>query len=202
MLGFISALQCYILPVLIFPLYTCVHCHTDRCVPGPNFASQWWSGEKKKKEGPCSLRELKGVTEEGCSMRRDGGGGGGGGWRDGGAWGCVKAMISADQATLLLIGTVETLGCLPPRSNEKPWPPLVSKVTKAYCNCTFSNGVSHARTPTPVMTITIMSSGSTGAFPTSASSEEKDAGQPPRGMKRVLPRIWVLFSIINWCFFH
>lgn len=73
-------------------------------------------------------------------------------------------MISADQATLLLIGTVETLGCLPPHSNEKPWPRLVSKVTKAYCNCTFSNGVSHARTPTPVMTITIMSLGSTGAF--------------------------------------
>lgn len=65
------------------------------------------------------------------------------------AWGCVKAMISSDQATLLLIGTVQTLGCLPPHSNEKPWPPLVSKVTKAYCNCTFSNGVSHARTPTP-----------------------------------------------------
>lgn len=80
------------------------------------------------------------------------------------AWGCVNAMISADQAMLLLIGTVETLGCLPLHSNEKPWPPLVSKVTKAYCNCTFSNGVSHARTPTPVMTITIMSPGSVGAF--------------------------------------
>lgn len=76
-------------------------------------------------------------------------------------------MISADQATLVLIGTVETLGCLPPHSNEKAWPPLVSKVTKAYCNCTFSNGVSHARTPTPVMTITIMSLGSTGAFQSS-----------------------------------
>lgn len=83
------------------------------------------------------------------------------------AWGCVNAMISADQAMLLLIGTVETLGCLPLHSNEKPWPPLVSKVTKAYCNCTFSNGVSHARTATPVMTITIMSPGSVGAFQSS-----------------------------------
>lgn len=90
-----------------------------------------------------------------------------GGWGGGRAWGCVNAMISADQAMLLLIGTVETLGCLPLHSNEKPWPPLVSKVTKAYCNCTFSNGVSHARTPTPVMTITIMSPGSTGAFQSS-----------------------------------
>lgn len=88
------------------------------------------------------------------------------------AWGCVKAMISADRAMLLLIGTVETLGCLPPHSNEKPWPPLVSKVTKAYCNCTFSNGVSHARTPTSVITITIMSLGSTGASKTSVTLGE------------------------------
>lgn len=110
------------------------------------------------------IRELKGGTEEEwwrCVVM--------GGSR---AWGCVKAMISADQATLLLIGTVETLGCLPPHSNEKPWPPLVSKVTKAYCNCTFSNGVSHARTPTPVMTITIMSLGSTGALHSSTTLGE------------------------------
>lgn len=88
-------------------------------------------------------------------------------------WGCVRTMISADQATLSLIGTAETLGCLPPHSNEKPWPPLVSKVTKAYFNCTFSNGVSHARTPTPVMTITIMSLGSTGTFQSSVTLGEE-----------------------------
>lgn len=121
----------------------------------------------KKGASALVIRELKGGTEEGCWWGFVVTGGWGGGC--GRAWGCVKAMISADQTTLLLIGTVETLGCLPPHSNEKPWPPLVSKVTKAYCNCTFSNGVSHARTPTPVMTITIMSPGSTGAFQSSVT---------------------------------
>lgn len=38
---------------------------------------------------------------------------------------------------------------------------------KAHCNCTFSNGVGHASTPALVMTITIMSSGSTGAVQSS-----------------------------------
>lgn len=114
------------------------------------------------KTGPQApvIRDLKSGTEEvwfGYQV--------GGWWRgDGRVWDCVKAMISADHTTLLLIGTVKTLGCLPPHSNEKPWPLLVSKVTKAYCNCTFSNGVSHVRTQTPVMTITIMSLGSTGAL--------------------------------------
>lgn len=32
------------------------------------------AGRRKKKEGPWALRELKGVTEEGCWMRTDGGG--------------------------------------------------------------------------------------------------------------------------------
>ena len=126
----------------------------------------------------CSgnIRELKGGTEEGWWW-----------WGGGRAWGCVKAMISADQATLLLIGTAETLGCLPPHSNEKPWPPLVSKVTKAYCNCTFPNGVCHARTPTPVMTITIMSLGSTGAFQPSVTLGEVDVGRPPPE----IPGVWL-----------
>lgn len=135
----------------IYVLY-CVMCFSLSC----HSALEW--------KGALVIREVKGGTEEEwwrCVVM--------GGSR---AWGCVKAMISADQATLLLIGTVETLGCLPPHSNEKPWPPLVSKVTKAYCNCTFSNGVSHARTPTPVMTITIMSLGSTGALQSSVTLGE------------------------------
>lgn len=138
------------------------------------------------------IREVKGGTEEGwwgCVVM--------GGGR---AWGCVKAMISADQATLLLIGTVETLGCLPPHSNEKPWPPLVSKVTKAYCNCTFSNGVSHARTPTPVMTITIMSLGSTGAFQSSVTLVEGmlvSCCWRFEGCNIVFDSISPLFSAIN-----
>lgn len=102
------------------------------------------------------------------------------------AWGCVKALISTGQATLLLIGTVETLGCLPPHSNEKPWPLLVSKVTKAYCNCTFSNGVTHARTQTSVMTITIMSLCSTGAL---QSSIRGDVSQLLLGTRRGQPAI-------------
>lgn len=121
------------------------------------------------------------------------------------AWGCVKAMISADQATLLLIGTVETLGCLPPHSNEKPWPPLVSKVTKAYCNCTFSNGVSHARTPTPVMTITIMSLGSTGAFQSSVTLEEGmfvNCCWRFEGCNIVFDTISTLFSVIIYGLFN
>lgn len=123
--------------------------------------------------------------------------GAGGGW----AWGCVRAMISAKQARLLLIGTAETLGCLPPHSNEKPWPPLVSKVTRAYCNCTFSNGVSHARTPTPVMTITIMSLGSTGTFQSSVTLGEEDVSQLMLGIYRVLHPIWFLMLYIQMCCF-
>lgn len=125
-----------------------------------DYINQCWS---EKGASALVIRELKGGT-------------GWWGWvvmGGGRAWGCVRAMISADQATLSLIGTAETLGCLPPHSNEKPWPPLVSKVTKAYCNCTFSNGVSHARTPTPVMTITIMSLGSTGTFQSSLTFGEE-----------------------------
>ncbi len=76
-----------------------------------------------------------------------------------------RSVISSGQGALVLIGRLETLGCLPRRSNEKPWPPPVSKVAKPYCNCTLSNGVSHASAPASVMTITIMLLRSLGASP-------------------------------------
>lgn len=70
-------------------------------------------------------------------------------------WAAGLWLVQARGARVL-IGRLETLGCLPRRSNEKPWPPPVSKVAKPYCNCTLSNGVSHASAPASVMTITIM----------------------------------------------
>lgn len=79
-------------------------------------------------------------------------------------WAAGLWLVQARGARVL-IGRLETLGCLPRRSNEKPWPPPVSKVAKPYCNCTLSNGVSHASAPASVMTITIMLLRSLGASP-------------------------------------